>query len=97
MHDKTPMSDTVKPELDVSPLLNTKGHRNYQQLIGIAQWLVTCGYIDLVQSINSLSRFFVAPREGHLKCTERMIRYLKSNTEKWIRLDPGEHKPHGEL
>jgi len=38
--DKTPMSDTVKPELDVSPLLDAKGNRNYQQLIGIVQWLV---------------------------------------------------------
>jgi hypothetical protein len=95
--DHTPMSDQLKPELDESDLLDAKGHRNFQQLIGIAQWLVTCGRIDLVQAVNSLSRFSAAPRQGHLKAAERIFRYLSDHVDKWIKLDPSAHDPFGEL
>jgi hypothetical protein len=41
--DKTPMDEKLKPELDSSKLLDAPGHRNYQRLIGIGQWLLTIG------------------------------------------------------
>jgi hypothetical protein len=91
------MSDQLKPELDESDLLDEKGHHNFQQLICISQWLVTCGRINLVQAVNSLSQFSAAPREGHLKAAERMFRYLSEHVDKWIKLDPNAHCPFGEL
>ena len=96
-NDNTPHKSDWKPELDDTNFLDTKGHRNYQQLIGIAQWLITCGRIDLVQAVNSLSRFSAAPREGHLKAAERIFRYVKSKPERWIKMDPLAHTPYGNL
>jgi hypothetical protein len=37
----------LKPEIDKSELCDEKKHRNYQKLAGIAQWLITCGRLDL--------------------------------------------------
>ena len=65
--DNTPMPPQAQPELDASPILDVEGHRVYQQLVGIAHWLITCGRFDLCYAISSLSRFSACPREGHLK------------------------------
>jgi len=46
--DNTPIRDTWKHEVDDSPMLPLAGHRKFQQLIGIAQWLITCGRVDIV-------------------------------------------------
>jgi hypothetical protein len=75
--ESTPMVENLKPELDESALLSISGHRGYQQLVGIAQWLITCGRMDLCFAISSLSRFSAAPREGHLKALTRVFKYLK--------------------
>jgi hypothetical protein len=90
--DKTPMDEKLKPELDSSKLLDAPGHRNYQRLIGIGQWLLTIGRYDLTFAISSLSRFSAAPREGHLKALHRVFRYLNANPCKFIKIDPEDYK-----
>ena len=35
------------PEQDESTILDNVNHREYQSLIGIAQWLVTFGHLDI--------------------------------------------------
>ena len=91
------MAESYKPETDKSDLLDVEGHRKFQQLIGIGQWLITCGRMDLSFTISSLSRFAAGPRVGHLKAAIRMYKYLNYAPDKWIRLDPSSHKPPGEL
>jgi hypothetical protein len=93
----TPMGDKCKPELDESPLVSTEEHRIYQQLIGIAQWLVTIGRLDIAYALNSLSRFSSSPREEQLTHAIRIFKYLKKAPEKWVNLDPGEHVPGGDI
>ena len=95
--ESTPMVEGSEPEMDQSPLLTTTEHRHYQQLIGIAQWLVTCGRIDLAYALNSLSRFSATPRKGHFHAALRMFKFLKSHPIKWMTLDPSPHKPFGKL
>jgi len=51
-----PMSETYKPELDETERLDVEGHRKYQQLMGIVQWLITCGRLDI-----KLCCYFVEP------------------------------------
>lgn len=94
--EKTPMVSTLKPELDASNLCSLEDHRLYQQLIGISQWLITCGRLDLCFAVNSLSRFNAAPREGHLKAATRIFKYLNKHPEKWIHLDPNDLVHPGE-
>jgi hypothetical protein len=62
----TPMPAGDHPELDDSPLLNDDQHRKYQMIIGMLNWVVTIGRLDVAFSTSSLSRFTACPRCGHL-------------------------------
>jgi hypothetical protein len=93
MHDehlreeKAPCTTNDHPEEDGSPLVNNKLHRQYQSLIGMAQWLVTLGRIDICYTVSSLSRFCAAPREGHYKRVLRLWGYLKKYPDKALAID----------
>jgi hypothetical protein len=65
------------PEMDTSKLLDDKGHRKYQMLIGMLVWVVTVGRIDMAHATSSLSRFTACPRQGHVERLLRVFRYLK--------------------
>ena len=65
------------PELDDSPSLNDKNHKNLQHIIGVCQWLIVAGRFHLAYSVSSLIRFSDAPRVGHLELTRRIFGDLK--------------------
>ncbi len=92
-----PMKEKYKPEVENTPVLDLDGKRKYQQLIGIAQWLITCGRMDLCFAMASLSWFSAMPREGHLKAVIDIFKYLNGLPAKWIKFDPTEHKPPAPL
>jgi hypothetical protein len=88
--EHTPMSPGAHPETDTSPLLDVDGHRVYQQLVGIAHWLITCGRLDLCYAVSSLSRYSACPRENHLVLLERVFRYLNKNRALGIKINPND-------
>ena len=51
----TPLPEGCHPELDDSNLLPELGIRKYQMLIGMAQWAVTIGRLDIAFAVSSLS------------------------------------------
>jgi hypothetical protein len=75
----TPMASGNCPELDVSLLLDSEHIHFYQQQIGILQWTVELGHIDLCTSIALLAQYLVAPREGHLNPAYHIFAYLKAH------------------
>ena len=89
--EDTPMSPQSHPELDESAILDVEGHRKYQQLVGIAHWLITCGRFDLCYAISSLSRFSACPREGHLKELGRVFKYLNKNRTISVTINPNDY------
>jgi hypothetical protein len=64
--EKLPMKPGDHPEEDESPLLDNEQHRLYQSMIGMLQWTVSIGRLDIWYAISSMSRFCVSPREGHI-------------------------------
>jgi hypothetical protein len=64
---RTPLPEGCHPELDDSDLLPDSGIRQYQVLIGMAQWACTIGRLDISFAVSSLSRFSAAPRTHHLE------------------------------
>ena len=64
-HD-IPMVAGDHPELDESKHLDDDEHTKYQMLIGMLNWIVTIGRIDIVFAVSSLSRFTACPRQGHM-------------------------------
>ena len=74
---RTPLPEGCHPELDDGNLLSELGIRKFQMLIGMAQWVVTIGRLDISFAVSSLSRFSAAPREHHLELAYYLFGYLK--------------------
>jgi hypothetical protein len=62
----SPLENGDHPELDATSELSEDGIKQYQSLIGSLQWLITLGQFDIAIAVMSMSRFRVAPHEGHL-------------------------------
>ena len=72
----SPLEPGDHPELDTSEELDIDGIKQYQSLIGILQWLVSLGRLDIATAVMTMSSFRVAPRKGHLERVKRMFGYL---------------------
>ena len=92
----TPMSETLHPELDDSPLLDSTRHSQFRSLVGCANWLVILGRFDIAYATNTFSRFGNEPRMGHLKGMIRVFGYLKRYSKGKILIDPNypNHENH---
>jgi hypothetical protein len=75
-HAEQPFPQAYKPELDTTPFLDANGIQLYQGYIGILQWTVELGRIDIMVEISKLSSFLMAPREGHLEAALSVFAYL---------------------
>ena len=83
-----PMPTDAKPEIDTTDLLNETDHKDFQHIIGMGQWLVIRGRIDITYAVSSLSRFSTSPRQGHLKLARKILGYLKKYPKKGILINP---------
>ena len=75
---KTPMEEGLHPELDDSPFCSDDDAAKFRSIIGSLNWIITLGRFDVSYATSSLSRFGMAPREGHLKAALRILGYLKA-------------------
>jgi hypothetical protein len=80
---ETPMQTSYRPELDVTPELDTIKAAYFQSVIGILRWMVELGRIDICLETSMLSSHLALPREGHLAQVFHIFAYLKKyhNTE----------------
>jgi len=76
----TPMQTGYRPELDVSLVLGPEQANYYQSLIGILQWAVELGRIDIYIDVAMLSSHSAEPRLGHLEQVLNIFSYLKNHT-----------------
>ncbi len=58
---ETPLSSNYRPELDFSPELEGSQVNYYQGLIGVLQWIVELGRINIIVPVSLLSRYMVSP------------------------------------
>ena len=96
-HPTPSPSDDYQPEFDCTDFLTEDGKRQYQMLIGMAQWAVTIGRMDICHAVSSLSRFSAAPREGHLELAFHLFGYLKQYPNKQLIIDSAPLKIHPSL
>jgi hypothetical protein len=82
----SPLEKGDHPETDTSELLDLEGIKQYQSLIGSAQWATQLGRLDVTTAIMSLSSFRIAPRQGHLNRMKRVIGYLRKMRSALIRV-----------
>ncbi len=84
----TPMQTGYRPELDVSLVLGPEQANYYQSLIGILQWAVELGRIDIYIDVAMLSSHSAEPRLGHLEQVLNIFSYLKNHTNSHLVFDP---------
>ena len=73
-----------------SEVLRPKEHHLYCAIIGSLNWMVTLGQIDIAYATNTLARFSMEPRIGHLKAAFRVLGYLQAPQSDSIPID---HRP----
>ena len=83
----TPMEDGDHPEEDDSEVLGDSDHQKYQMLMGMLNWVICLGRIDVAFAGSSLGRFSACPRKGHLERVLRVFGYLKKNKNRRIVID----------
>eukprot|EP00957_Ditylum_brightwellii_P013005 982702-Ditylum_brightwellii.AAC.1 len=52
--------------------------RNTNTSLGVGQWLVVSGRLDITHAVSLLSRLSAMPRVGHLKLARKILGYLKN-------------------
>ena len=64
---RTPMSTSYHPSEDSTKELNVEGVQFYQELIGILQWAVAIGRVNILLEVSLLSSHLALPIIGHLQ------------------------------
>jgi hypothetical protein len=76
------------PEIDTSPELGDEDASFYQLQIGVLQWIVELGHIDIITEVSTLSSHVVMPRQGHLEALFHLFGYLGKKHNARIVFDP---------
>ena len=85
---KTPFDDKYHPELDESQLCTPDKISQYRSMIGSANWILTLGCFDIAYTLSTLSRYNMAPREGHFQAMIRLFGYLNNYDKGMLVIDP---------
>ena len=83
-----PFIPGYRPELDLSPELDSTQAQYYQSLIGVLQWMVEIGRIDMITEVSMMASHNAMPREGHLDNIFHMFAYLKIKHNSRMVFDP---------
>jgi hypothetical protein len=82
-----PLLPDYHPEIDQTDELDDEGYSHFTSFVGILQWAVELGRIDIAYATASLSRFAANPRKGHLDAIHRVFGYLKKHLKSKLVLD----------
>ena len=72
---KTPLDKSDHPELDSSEIPEGDMAAKYLTMVDQLQWLVTLGRFELQSQVETMSRFRVAPRQGHMDRLKKIYSY----------------------
>jgi hypothetical protein len=61
------MLSNYRPELDITPHLNTEGVSFFQSQISILCWMVKLGRLYIYTPVVLLSTYLMHPRQRHLE------------------------------
>ncbi len=84
----TSLSNGYCPEIDVSPELGEKDASHFHSLIGVLQWIVELGRVNLDVKVYLMSLHLALSREGHLKEIYHIFAYLKAHSNTEMVFDP---------
>jgi len=83
----SPLESDYHPELDVSGLLSSDDTSKYRMMVGSLNWVVTLGRFDVHYATQTMARYGMVPRVGHLDAMKRIFGYLKHHSKMQIVYD----------
>ena len=83
-----PFELDYEPELDGSKELNAKLSNWYMHLIGMLQWMVEIGRVDILTEVSLMLSHMAMPREGHLDAVLHIFGYPKIKYNSRMAFDP---------
>ena len=72
-----PFQQDYEPELDGRKELHAELSSGYMSLIGMLQWMVEIGRVDILTVVLMMSSHMAMPCEGHLDAVLHIFGYLK--------------------
>jgi hypothetical protein len=84
----TPLSSRYRPEIDVSPELGDTDSSYFHSLVGVLQWIVELGHVDIDVEVSIMSSHLALPWAGHLKEIYHIFAYLKAHLNTEIVFNP---------
>ena len=82
------MATTYHPSEEVAIEINAKGLQVYQELIGILQWAVEIGWVEILLEVSLLLSQLSLRHVGHLQAVYRVFGYLKQVPKRKLYFDP---------
>jgi hypothetical protein len=82
---RAPLDKNDHPELDNLELVDATHIQIYMTMIGQLQWAITLGRFDILSQVMSMSRFRLAPKQGHFDRVKRIYGYLSKTKHYAIR------------
>ena len=77
-----------RPELDLTPYCDDETANYYQQQIGVLQWIVELGCMDVFTEVSMLASYTMAPCEGHMQVMFHMFAFFNTHQRSTLVLDP---------
>jgi hypothetical protein len=71
-----PFPGDYEPELDTTPTLNPELLSWYASLIGMLQWTVEIGRVDIITEVSKMASQMASPWEGHLDALMHIFGFL---------------------
>jgi hypothetical protein len=84
----SPWPNGYESETDASPELSAELPTYFQSQIGVLQWIVELGRVDIVTEVSMLASQMALPREGHLEAVFEAFAYLQGKHNSRNVFDP---------
>jgi len=83
-----PLPITYRPEVDVSPLLDSMLTTRFQNGLGVLHWIVELGRINIMTEVSMLSAHNAMPHKGHLEGIYHIFLCLKGHENSKLVFNP---------
>ena len=83
-----PFSMSYEPKLDDLTPLDPDAASYFQTIIGMMQWMVEIGRIDIATEVSLLSLHLAYPQEGHREAALHVMAYLQAKHNSRLIFDP---------
>jgi hypothetical protein len=88
VYDAEESIGTIPERMDSSEELGPDQASYYHSQIGVLQWMVELGRVDIIAEVSMLASHLALPRAGHLEAVFQIFAYLNMKHNTLMAYDP---------